>query len=95
MKDVIGNVVREGSLVRVTLPSGISLRGRIKSICEGGISLIGGTRGKDERKLRETPGVALINCEFEFEADPRTGVLPNVERLHDPTGEDMKAETRH
>jgi hypothetical protein len=90
IKDSVGNRLNEGHFVDVKLPGGItSLRGRIKSMNEGRITRIGGTRSDANGTIQ--PGLITIEILLPVEVDPRSNQAPAILRAWDPTGEDLKA----
>ncbi len=91
MKDAVGNKLAKGQLLQVALPGGLTVRGRVKEIRDGGLVAVGGSRKREDAL---TPGIVTVESEFQLESDPRDGVCPNVVRLYDPSGKDLEAENR-
>lgn len=89
IKDSVGNRLSEGQFVVVQLPMGLSsLRGRIKTVDEGLITRIGGTREKENGQI--TPGLITVEIQLPVEVDPRSKVTLAITRIWDPSGEDLK-----
>lgn len=81
-KDVLGNELEVGDLVQVTLDRPVMF-GRVKSIADGGISLVGGTKHGDKQQAM-TLGTVLIDVEASSQFDPRDGRAPGLLAVHDP-----------
>lgn len=83
-KDAIGNDVQEGNLVQVTLDSNL-LRGRIKHIQSGGLTIPGS--GRD---AQQTPGMIVINTDILIPFNPKTPQVGNLIRIVDPEEKSIK-----
>lgn len=82
--DALGNVLREGDLIQIELPSP-RLVCRIHTIKEGGISL----SLDNNRKVR--PGLMESHATVFTQFDPNNPVVPNALKLHQPKSKDQDA----
>lgn len=85
--DSLGNKLAEGQLVEIYV-NAPALKGRVKSISEGGISLVAQGNGKGPA---QSLGNVVINLELVVQFDPSNPVCAGVLRLVDPEEEKVKA----
>lgn len=87
-KDSIGNRLEHGHFVEVAWPNGLTLKGRIKTIEEGRVVRISGTKHGDQGKPQN--GTVVVEIIVPVDVDARTGIALALTRLWDPTGKDLE-----